>query len=481
VLVSDVGTWRKDFTLEDPWWIDTLADSHAAVFLNNFWKQGTGSYNGTGTDSKVAVARLLKKRNPKLKVLFYQAADRVGDTEYVMNTLMAHPDWWLRDDNGNLIPFGQKVPYPGSPEGRPQIDPTVVAAQDWYSTLSVKLFHNHSECIELLDGIMVDGSSWSGASRYGPNVSEARYAKIFAGKMEMLAKTQAVYTNLKPAGGVLAGNPLMEYGQIGPSPPPPGSSTQGGNWNTTLYDYAGAFDEMFGAFGTMLTTGGWDPLKMKVSFEAIINASSEGKTIMIHAFPGPAGTTAGTEGMFPTRGNTSTGNTFHVAQWAGQERVPEDAHACRQASADRLVESLAPFLIVANEHVFFGYGWFYNLEDGYIPCKEGVECGMPNQWFPEYTRPLGAPLGSAKQDVTGMKWTREFAHASVSVDLTNRSASKIEWHAVGTEYPAFTSQSRYGTRTRTNEGDGAVEDQGGKEEVDWHATLAAHRETGTVV
>lgn len=74
-------------------WIDTLADSHAAVFLNNFWKQGAGSYNGTGTDSKVAVARLLKKRNPKLKVLFYQAADRVGDTEYVMNTLMAHPEW----------------------------------------------------------------------------------------------------------------------------------------------------------------------------------------------------------------------------------------------------------------------------------------------------------------------------------------------------------------------------------------------------
>lgn len=53
---------------------------------------------------------------------------------------------------------------------------------------------------------------------------------------------------------------------------------------------------------------------------------------MIHAFPGPAGTSVGGEGMFPSRGNVTDRNTFHVAQWAGAERVPEDAEACRQAS-----------------------------------------------------------------------------------------------------------------------------------------------------
>jgi len=188
--------------------------------------------------------------------------------------------------------------------------------------------------------------------------------------------------------------------------------------------------------------------RMRWSIESIINASAAGKTIVIHAFPGPAGAlikdpTGQNEPMFPVRGNTSTGNTFKVAQWAGSERVPEDADACRQASADRLVESLAPFLIVANEHVFFGYGWFYNLEDGYIPCKEGIECGMPGKWFPEYTRPLGVPLGPATKDSTGVKWTREFAHASVSIDLTDRTASKIEWHAVGDAFPPFTSKSTY--------------------------------------
>ena len=53
MLAANFGTWRQDITLEDPWWVDTIADSYAVVMLNNFWKQGPGSYNGTGTDSKV--------------------------------------------------------------------------------------------------------------------------------------------------------------------------------------------------------------------------------------------------------------------------------------------------------------------------------------------------------------------------------------------------------------------------------------------
>jgi len=46
----------------------------------------------------------------------------------------------------------------------------------------------------------------------------------------------------------------------------------GANWNTTLAYYDGAFDEMFGAFGTMNTNGSWNVDKMRWSFDAIINA-----------------------------------------------------------------------------------------------------------------------------------------------------------------------------------------------------------------
>jgi hypothetical protein len=521
MLVSNFGTWRKDITLGDPWWINATADSHAAIILNNFWKQGPGSYNGTGEDSKVTIARLLKARNPKLKVLFYQPADRLGDTAYVTDALDAHPEWWLRDDNSNLIPFGDRAT-----STRPQIDTSVVAAQNFFANLSVSLFHEHADAARLLDGVMVDGTSWSGPGRYGPNVSAARYERLFAGKMAMLAKMQAILKAL--SGGEVWGNPLLEYGQIG-GPGKEGDQT-GARWNTTMAYYDGAFDEMFGvrfcsfllsstisqrrllaswptklgltgeptrratlqAFGTMADygklpgSGAWDVVKMRYSFEAILNASNAGKTIVragdstqglmggraaplawrllgipthlvlgrntnsrapsskfrtatplankelspqvIHAFPGPAGANDKAQGgMFPTRGDAVGGNTFHVAAWAGPVEVPQTADGCRAAAAARLVESLAPFLIVASERVFFGYGWFYNLEDGYIPCPPHIECGMPSEWFPEYSRPLGAPLGPPTTDATKTVWQRRFAHASVSVDLRNRSLSKIVW------------------------------------------------------
>ena len=55
---------------------------------------------------------------------------------------------------------------------------------------------------------------------------------------------------------------------------------------------------------------------------------------------------------------------------------------------------------------------------------------MPSKWFPEYSKPLGAPLGPATTDSTKTVWKREFKHASVSVDLRDRSLSKIEWSPI---------------------------------------------------
>ena len=425
MLAANFGTWRADFTLSDPWWVDAIASSYAVVMLNNFWKQGPGSYNGTGTDSKVAVARALKARNPALKVFFYQPADRLGDTAYVTGLLAAHPEWWLRDDHGNLIPFGD-------PKGsRPQIDTSAPGAQDAFANLSISLFHDRAEAGRLLDGVFVDGTSYTGAARYGPNVSAARYERLFAGKMLMLAKMHDNLRALNP-GAEVHGNPLLEYGQITPAGGgggPPAPLPPGADWNTSLAHYDGAFDEMFGTFGTMDGDGSWDARKMRVSFDAIANASRAGKTIVVHAIPGPAGVNDPAQGgLFPTRG--APGNQFHVAAWAGPTPVPNGTGACRDAAATMLVQSLAPFLIVATERVFFGYGWFYNLEDGYIPCrKAGVECGMPAGGFPEFGKPLGAPAGPAATDAARNVWTRRFAHASVSVDLRDRALCKIVWDA----------------------------------------------------
>jgi hypothetical protein len=72
------------------------------------------------------------------------------------------------------------------------------------------------------------------------------------------------------------------------------------------------------------------------------------------------------------------------------------------------------------------YDRFYDLESGYAPCDDRPDrCLAPDGWFPEYSNYLGPPKGPAVQD--GTVWTREFDGASVYVDLSNRSLSKITW------------------------------------------------------
>jgi hypothetical protein len=402
MLAANFGTFRTDINLQDPWWIETVASSHAAVLLNNFW---TRSYNGTGDDSKVVVARALKKSNPELNVYFYQPADRLGDTPFIQNVLKAHPEWWLRDDNGIEILFGGSMH---------QIDPSVVAAQDYFANLSISLFHDHAEAVSLLDGVFVDGVGYRNPDPV--NISQARYEKIFAGQMAMMEKLTVNLKALNPSNEAI-GNPLLAYNAPENSPE--------AKWNISLAHYGGAFDEMFGSFLTMQGglhgNGEWDAEKMRFSMDAIINASAAGKTVMIHSFPGPATV------PFPTIGDAATHNTFRAASWAGKIPAPTDATAARAASQARLVESLAPFLIVATERVFFGYGWFYNIEDGYIPCPSHIECGMPNEWFPEFSKPIGEPRGPATTDAERNVWTRRFAHANVTIDLRDRTLSHIGW------------------------------------------------------
>lgn len=262
------------------------------------------------------------------------------------------------------------------------------------------------------------------------NVSKERAGALYNGMIMMTSKMQKALSELGGGGEVIINSGVWCAGPQVPAPIAPGACRAPG---LVVDAGSGLFDEMFGAFATMAggvqsKTGEWDPHLMRLSFDAILNATAAGKTAFIHAFPGPSGSSLHGD-MFPIRGNTTPGspNHFMASSWAGAVRTPESAAATRTAAAERLVESLAPFLIVANKRTFLSYAWFYNIEDGYIPCPAEYECGMPSKWYPEFSRPIGEPKGPATTDPTRTIWTREFQHASVFVDLRNRSASKIYW------------------------------------------------------
>jgi hypothetical protein len=73
---------------------------------------------------------------------------------------------------------------------------------------------------------------------------------------------------------------------------------------------------------------------------------------------------------------------------------------------------LACFLVAAQRHSYFCYTWGYQEKDGSL------------NWYEEFDRPLGEPLGDAIQ--TGYRYKREFERCSVFVDLENKVAS-IDW------------------------------------------------------
>ena len=75
--------------------------------------------------------------------------------------------------------------------------------------------------------------------------------------------------------------------------------------------------------------------------------------------------------------------------------------------------SLTMFLLGMEQHSYFGASAGYSD----WPTAEWL-------WHPEYDRPLGGPRGPLARD--GYRFSREFAHARVSMDCAS-NATSIEW------------------------------------------------------
>lgn len=391
------GNWainNPNFNNTDLWWANTIVSSYAAVAVN---------MNHQDPSLTVEQARIMKKINPNFKFLVYQNAELGPLTAEATTIINSHPEWWCRGDDG--VPIGSKQGY--------YLNHSRADVRAWYNNYPLQVFG--TEAKGLLDGIFNDGMDYNPTKL--PNTNVARNNAWFEGQMKLGDEARAIYGGLN--GGEVWGNGAL--GIVGRYH----NYTYEGqlvSWRTVMDHVDTAFLEWPGSFWyDNTTTGEWIPELMEVFIEGVINASTAGKSAILHFSPGPS---------FPPiqwyPQNTSGSNRFLAPTWVGPTKLPSTADGVRQAAADVLVESLAPFLIVVNEHVFLQYAWWYEMQDGNIPCPPGIECGMPSSWYPEFSKPLGAPKGPAVKN--GYIWTREFAHASVYVDVRSRSASKITWH-----------------------------------------------------
>mmetsp|Transcript_5036 Transcript_5036/g.15329 ORF Transcript_5036/g.15329 Transcript_5036/m.15329 type:complete len:443 (+) Transcript_5036:20-1348(+) len=392
------GNWainNPNFNNSDLWWARTITSSYASIALN---------MNAGDPSLTVAQARILKKMNPKFKFLVYQNSELGPLTQAATRTINEHPEWWCRDDSG--VPIGTKQGY--------FLNHTLADVREWYNNYPLQVFGDEAK--DLLDGIFNDGMGYSPNSLHNTNL--ARHDAWFAGKMKLGDEARALYGGLN--GGEVWGN-----GGIGDTAVYHNFTYDGQpvNWRTTMEHLDTGFLEGGGSFWyENTTTGEWIPEQFELFLESVINVSTAGKSAVLHFSPGTS---------FPPFVNlpqnaTPSYNKFIACSWEGPVKLPTTADGVRQAAADVLVQALAPFLIVVNENVFLQYSWFYEMQDGNIPCPRGIECGMPSVWYPEFSKPLGPPKGPAVKN--GYIWTREFAHASVYVDVRSRSASRVTWH-----------------------------------------------------
>lgn len=481
---SNDGRWdRSPFALKHWEWV---ANNYAIVVLGRFPAYEGKAYDCTcpNESSRTEVARVLKKINPKIKLLWcvvflralispmlrahsdatllpdrYQNA--VGDmTVACQNVKLENtPEWWVYDDAGVPVFFAGNASTCGTPAGcSPYLNYSVPEAGDWWMTRPASEVcgpNAEADAALLIDGMMMDGAEFRSPLFDDPLRNLSRYQAVFDGQMRTMEKAQAMYQGIN--GGEAWGNPLVVQSNSMHWGPPRPTDAPAKSYNYTLQHYGGAFDESFGSFNglddewaqcvgksikpNVTCTGFWDVEYMTRSFYAVRNASGiDKKTVCLHLVPGPANS--------PVGSTCGPHSCIGTPSWYGPEQAPwqymnestgytplQVVNAMKKATGERLEEILAAFLIVASETTFFGYGWFYGIEGGYVPCDDGggdnrTLCLAPDGFYPEFKEPLGPPKGLAVQD--GTEWRREFAHASVFVDVANTTRNTITWRGNAT-------------------------------------------------
>ena len=142
----------------------------------------------------------------------------------------------------------------------------------------------------------------------------------------------------------------------------------------------GVMIEHFGAFKTD------SPTDIKADLDSIALAVAKGKFVVVKGWPG--------------------------FNWLDKEMMQRPYAELLQLARSRLTFPLACFLVAAQPGSHFCYSWGYTDTHGMLDA------------YAEFDRPLGPPKADAIWQ--GLTATREFAHASVWVDLTTKQA-RIEW------------------------------------------------------
>ena len=128
--------------------------------------------------------------------------------------------------------------------------------------------------------------------------------------------------------------------------------------------------------------------------------------------------------------------TLQVKGWVGpvikqeghyppQMHTPMAGAERQQVAIARFNSELALFLLVAENTMYWMYSWFWGI-DIWVPGQSDSQ-GPPAGGYPQAKCRLGAPIGPPKGPSAALTYTREYEHATVFVDLKNRSAGRVDF------------------------------------------------------
>lgn len=322
--------------------LDFLAANAPIVALE---KSHGAAVHGSTEAGIAATARELKRRNPRIRVLFYLNAFINWPGYAAQRTY--RDEWTLRDARGEVVRH---------PSGTPRPDPSQADFREWWSEI-VAAAHRETP----LDGLFADALPQALSPALARQVGPEKAREVVAGLREMLALTK------RKLG---AGRIVLVNG-------------------TRTTDFRGILDwegidgvmiEHFAAFGK---EGAAD---IKADLDTLTLAAERGKFAVVKGWPG--------------------------FNWLDRQMMARPRTELLTLARDRVTFPLACFLVAAQPGSLFAYSWGYTADHGML------------EPYAEFSRPLGPPAGAARWD--GMKATREFAYASVTVDLATGEA-RIDW------------------------------------------------------
>ena len=347
-------------------------------------------------DGTLAVARRLKAANPATLVGMYWRTDFVGEiatcSNFTAELKATGESLFLRDDHGDLVlEHGHSVMWDYENPG------VALFARALVNVVNQTL----SSGEPVLDYLFLDGPDFQPL----PNISAARNARLRAAKMAFFAGLQSQFDALPggPRGAILNGVDDLETAQT--FNPTGASGVMVDHWTILQFLITGEpMDTDKCNVKPPDVCGDFNLTAMDTLFSLVRSPVLSNMTLQVKGWVGPTISQPG--------------------KWPPQLHTPAPGAERQRAMAERFNSELALFLLVAEDHMWWLYSWFWSF-DSFVPGQPDSD--VPAGFFPQAKCALGPPKGPPARKAGTWTYTREYEHASVFVDLTNRTACRVDF------------------------------------------------------